>query len=110
MIIPIILLFVNCIVQPVEEKQPQEIEGKWCNKDNICYEIKNDSIYHANEYSVYNKGYDYTIHNKYQGSYYQEGVIVSDIFKKNFGDVFYSLKENSLDMYIGGVLFHFIRQ
>jgi hypothetical protein len=92
------------------EENNQDITGKWCNKDNICYNITNDSIYHADEYTVFDLGYRYTIHNKFIGSYYEEGVIVSDIFEGNFGDVYYNLKENNLIMYLGGILFNFKRQ
>lgn len=96
-----------CIVEPMPAAESDvSIVGTWCNKDTICYEFTELSVYNANEKGSLGKGFAYKVHNEYNGGYYKEGVITSRMFE-TFGDVYFNVKRDVLIMYISGVLFKF---
>ena len=106
-----LLMFSGCIIQPIQEQDKKlSLIGTWCSKSGACYEFDNKYIYSGNDVILRSIKETYTTHNVFNDSYYQDGVIVSDMFKGSFGEVYYNLKENNLLMYLGGVLFNFERQ
>jgi hypothetical protein len=96
------VLFTSCIVQP-EAETTLSLKGTWCTKDEACYTFTDRQVDGgASPYSYY-------IHNEYDGGYYKEGVIVSELFQTSFGDVYFNLKRDVLVMYLRGVLFRFVK-
>lgn len=102
-------MMMNCIIQPKPEREViLSLIGTWCTKSNVCYKFDDDKIY-SGDPVISDYGYDYSLINVVEGGYYQEGIIVSDMFKTSFGDVYYNVKEGELIMFLGGVLFKFDR-
>jgi len=98
---------VGCIIQPMPEKEIS-LNGVWCKDSTICYEFEDGKV-RSGDPIMSHYDYDYSVINVSEGGYYQEGIIVSDLFKYSFGDVYYNVKSDVLIMYFGGILFRFER-
>jgi len=98
---------VGCIIEPAPNEEIL-LDGKWCKDQDICYRFEDGKAY-SGDPVMYDVGYKYYTRNVVKGSYYSEGIIVSELFEKSFGDVYYNVKSDVLIMYLGGVLFKFDR-